>query len=80
MCRSGLLVRLDKYGEKTLILKIQLFFLFNSIFSAVFGPKLGMRAMVQCRFSWGYEFYFILLLIFIDVWSEFELRLLFFCC
>ncbi|KAF8804560.1 hypothetical protein BYT27DRAFT_7107291 [Phlegmacium glaucopus] len=21
---------------------------------AVFGPKLGMRAMVQCRFSWGY--------------------------
>ncbi|KAG1868516.1 hypothetical protein F4604DRAFT_1927399 [Suillus subluteus] len=23
-------------------------------FSAVFGPKLGMRAMVQARFSWGY--------------------------
>ena len=26
----------------------------GSLFSAVFGPKLGMRAMVQCRFSWGY--------------------------
>lgn len=26
----------------------------SSILSAVFGPKLGMRAMVQCRFSWGY--------------------------
>ncbi|KAI6045279.1 cytosine-purine permease [Pisolithus marmoratus] len=23
-------------------------------FFAVFGPKLGTRAMVQCRFSWGY--------------------------
>ena len=30
------------------------FFSYGSIFSAVFGPKLGMRAMVQCRFSWGY--------------------------
>ena len=28
--------------------------LFFVIFSAVFGPKLGMRSMVQCRFSWGY--------------------------
>lgn len=23
-------------------------------YSAVFGPKLGTRAMVQARFSWGY--------------------------
>ena len=27
---------------------------FPSSSSAVFGPKLGTRAMVQCRFSWGY--------------------------
>ena len=29
-------------------------FPYLAVFSAVFGPKLGMRAMVQCRFSWGY--------------------------
>ena len=30
-------------------------FSYLAVFSTVFGPKLGMRAMVQCRFSWGYE-------------------------
>jgi len=28
--------------------------MFPSSSSALFGPKLGTRAMVQCRFSWGY--------------------------
>ena len=29
-------------------------YLRNLVRSATFGPKLGMRSMVQCRFSWGW--------------------------
>ena len=41
-----------------------LFVPYLAIFSAVFGPKLGMRAMVQCRFSWGYVQNIFLILIY----------------
>ena len=51
---------LEFYGDRDLILiKKNTYFptsfgKFLSICSVVFGPKLGMRALVQCRFSWGY--------------------------
>jgi purine-cytosine permease-like protein len=31
--------------------------------SAIFGPKLGTRAMVQARFSWGYSLYIRLVIV-----------------
>ncbi|KAF9226335.1 purine-cytosine permease [Gyrodon lividus] len=38
----------------TIIVVIDLVFCLLPAFFAVFGPKLGTRAMVQSRFSWGY--------------------------
>ncbi|OAX40640.1 hypothetical protein K503DRAFT_714213 [Rhizopogon vinicolor AM-OR11-026] len=38
----------------TIIVIIDLVFCLLPAFFAVFGPKLGTRAMVQARFSWGY--------------------------
>ena len=57
MRHPGLLVRSRILRSQRVILKNTCFRNFISnlvIFSAVLGPKLGMRAMVQCRFSWGY--------------------------
>ena len=56
MRRPSIFVRSEFYGDgensKNRFLLTHLAIL--AIFSALFGPKLGMRAMVQCRFSWGY--------------------------
>ncbi|KAG1717870.1 cytosine-purine permease [Suillus lakei] len=38
----------------TIIVVVNLVTCLFPAFSAVFGPKLGMRTMVQARFSWGY--------------------------
>ena len=67
MPRPGLLVRYSEILRETRSSSkntsspapsfSEIYSLTFAIFSAVFGPKLGMRAMVLSRFSWGYVSY-----------------------
>ncbi|KAF8804586.1 hypothetical protein BYT27DRAFT_7213747 [Phlegmacium glaucopus] len=41
-------------GPAFFALGIRIAYLRYLLWMSFFGPKLGMRAMVQCRFSWGY--------------------------